>query len=80
MLQQGSSNAQIALALGVGVETVRTHARNIYRKLGVSSRRELEKLPPRPSLQEEAAAGVHPERRRSQRARDRQRRPRALMK
>jgi DNA-binding NarL/FixJ family response regulator len=41
LLQQGRSNAQIALALGVGVETVRTHARNIYRKLGVSSRREL---------------------------------------
>ncbi len=47
MLQQGSSNAQIALALHVGVETVRTHARNIYRKLGVSSRRELSALPPR---------------------------------
>jgi DNA-binding NarL/FixJ family response regulator len=41
LLQQGYSNAQIALALHVGVETVRTHARNIYRKLGVSSRREL---------------------------------------
>jgi DNA-binding NarL/FixJ family response regulator len=41
LLQQGHSNAQIALALQVGVETVRTHARNIYRKLGVRSRREL---------------------------------------
>ena len=41
LLQRGRSNAQIALALHVGVETVRTHARNIYRKLGVSSRREL---------------------------------------
>jgi DNA-binding CsgD family transcriptional regulator len=41
LLQQGRSNAQIALALQVGIETVRTHARNIYRKLGVSSRREL---------------------------------------
>jgi len=41
LLQQGRSNAQIALELQVGVETVRTHARNIYRKLGVSSRREL---------------------------------------
>jgi DNA-binding NarL/FixJ family response regulator len=41
LLQQGSSNPQIARSLGVGVETVRTHARNIYRKLGVSSRREL---------------------------------------
>jgi DNA-binding NarL/FixJ family response regulator len=44
LLQQGRSNAQIALALQVGVETVRSHARNIYRKLGVSSRREL--VPP----------------------------------
>jgi DNA-binding NarL/FixJ family response regulator len=41
LLQDGSSNAEIAAALHVGVETVRTHARNIYRKLGVSSRREL---------------------------------------
>ncbi|HEY2141497.1 MAG TPA: response regulator transcription factor [Solirubrobacteraceae bacterium] len=41
LLQQGRSNAQIALILHVSVETVRTHARNIYRKLGVSSRREL---------------------------------------
>jgi DNA-binding NarL/FixJ family response regulator len=41
LLAQGASNRQIALALGVGVETVRTHARNIYRKLGVSSRTEL---------------------------------------
>jgi DNA-binding NarL/FixJ family response regulator len=41
LLQQGHSNAQIALALGVGVETVRTHARNIFRKLGVRTRREL---------------------------------------
>jgi hypothetical protein len=29
------------VALGIGVETVRTHARNIYRKLGVCSRSEL---------------------------------------
>jgi DNA-binding NarL/FixJ family response regulator len=41
MLQGGRTNAQIAAALHIGVETVRTHARNIYRKLGVSSRREL---------------------------------------
>jgi DNA-binding NarL/FixJ family response regulator len=50
LLQLGRSNAQIALTLQVGIETVRTHARNIYRKLGVSSRRELiapPGLPPR---------------------------------
>ena len=41
LLREGRSNAQIALALSMGVETVRTHARSIYRKLGVSSRREL---------------------------------------
>jgi DNA-binding NarL/FixJ family response regulator len=43
-LQRGSSNGEIALALGVSIETVRTHARNIYRKLGVSTRRELATL------------------------------------
>jgi DNA-binding NarL/FixJ family response regulator len=41
LLQRGLSNAQIAVDLRVGIETVRTHARNIYRKLGVSSRRDL---------------------------------------
>jgi len=50
LLQQGYSNARIALALHVGVETVRTHARNIYRKLGVSSRRD---LAARPALEAE---------------------------
>src|ERR1700691_4697091 len=32
LLQQGRSNAQIALALQVGIETIRTPAHNIYRK------------------------------------------------
>ena len=41
LLHSGRSNREIAAALQIGVETVRTHARNIYRKLGVSSRREL---------------------------------------
>ena len=44
LLQDGATNAQIAHALSIGVETVRTHARNIYRKLGISSRRELAHL------------------------------------
>jgi DNA-binding NarL/FixJ family response regulator len=44
LLQDGSSNAQIAHVLSIGIETVRTHARNIYRKLGISSRRELARL------------------------------------
>jgi DNA-binding NarL/FixJ family response regulator len=45
LLRQDRSNAQIALALHVSVETVRSHARNIYRKLGVTSRRALLALP-----------------------------------
>jgi DNA-binding NarL/FixJ family response regulator len=40
-LQMRRSNAQIAADLQISVETVRTHARHIYRKLGVRSRREL---------------------------------------
>jgi DNA-binding NarL/FixJ family response regulator len=44
LLQQGRSNAEIAAALQVGVETIRTHARSIYRKLGVRTRRELANL------------------------------------
>ena len=44
LLQDGATNAQIAHSLTIGVETVRTHARNIYRKLGISSRRELARL------------------------------------
>jgi DNA-binding NarL/FixJ family response regulator len=50
MLQQGRSNMQVAVALGVGLETVRTHASNIYRKLGVTSRGQLRSLPPRAPL------------------------------
>jgi DNA-binding NarL/FixJ family response regulator len=41
LLQQGGSNARIAAELHIGIETVRTHAHNLYGKLGVSSRREL---------------------------------------
>jgi DNA-binding NarL/FixJ family response regulator len=40
-LQRRRSNAQIAGDLHISIETVRTHARHIYRKLGVASRREL---------------------------------------
>lgn len=54
LLRQGYGNAQIALELHIGVETVRTHARSIYRKLGVTSRRELIALPVAPA--EPAAA------------------------
>ena len=40
-LQLGRSNAEIAMALSVSVETVRTHARSVFRKLGVKGRRDL---------------------------------------
>ncbi len=44
LLQQGATNGQIAHSLSIGLETVRTHARNIYRKLGISSRRDLARV------------------------------------
>ena len=44
LLQQGYTNAELAHELSIGIETVRTHARNIYRKLGISTRRDLARL------------------------------------
>jgi DNA-binding NarL/FixJ family response regulator len=44
LLQLGRSNGEIAAELTVSVETVRTHARSVFRKLGVRSRRELTSL------------------------------------
>jgi DNA-binding NarL/FixJ family response regulator len=64
LLQLGRSNAQIAVTLGVGVETVRTHARNIYGKLGVSSRRELA-APPAPDPGPERSSPARPSRHRA---------------
>jgi two-component system response regulator DesR len=49
LLQTGRSNAEIALELHVSIETVRTHARRVYRKLGVRTRRELRTAPARPA-------------------------------
>src|SRR5256885_7245951 len=50
LLQEGMTNAQIAHELSIGLETVRTHARNIYRKLGIKTRRDLARFArhPRP--------------------------------
>jgi DNA-binding NarL/FixJ family response regulator len=73
LLQLGRSNAQIAVALQVGVETVRTHARNIYRKLGVSSRRELA-APPAPERRAEPGSAARSPRRRPATLRTRPRR------
>jgi len=63
LLQHGSSNPQIARELSVGVETIRTHARNIYRKLGVSSRREL-MAPPAAARPRQSTPAPAPPRRR----------------
>ncbi len=41
LLREGKSNAQIALALHIGVETVKTHVHSILGKFGVRSRVEL---------------------------------------
>jgi DNA-binding NarL/FixJ family response regulator len=57
LLQQGYTNAAIAHELSIGVETVRTHARNIYRKLGISTRRDLARLS-RPDNGPVAPAGI----------------------
>ena len=64
LLRNGRSNAQIALDLQIGIETVRTHARSIYRKLGVSSRRALVALPA-PSVVPLRPPAVRPTRRRA---------------
>ena len=77
LLQGGRSNAQIALALHIGTETVRTHARNIYRKLGISSRRELS-APPRAPAPEPRAASTQSPRRRAVSVRPRARRGHGL--
>lgn len=74
MLQQGSTNAEIAPALHVAVETVRAHARNIYRKLGVSSRRELAPIPVRP-LNDAVPSAPQPPHHPAAPTRERQRRP-----
>jgi len=41
LLGSGQKNAEIAKALQISIETARTHAKHVYRKLGVSSRGDL---------------------------------------
>ncbi|MEM6589424.1 MAG: helix-turn-helix transcriptional regulator [Pseudomonadota bacterium] len=41
LVLQGHSNGSSALALGVARETCKVHRRNLYRKLGISSQRDL---------------------------------------
>jgi DNA-binding NarL/FixJ family response regulator len=72
LLREGRSNAEIALLLQMGLETVRTHTRSIYKKLQVSSRRELI-APPRPEQAERPTPSAHRRRRTS--APTRSRRP-----
>ena len=62
LLRKGLSNAQIAVALHIGVETVRSHARGIYRKLGVSSRRALIALASSPQSRPTENVERHPRR------------------
>ena len=50
LLQDGRTNSEIAEELSIGIETVRTHARNVYRKLGVPSRRELARMAQRDAV------------------------------
>ena len=44
LLQDGCTNSEIGRELGIGLETVRTHARSVFRKLGVASRRDLVRM------------------------------------
>lgn len=41
LLRQGASNKHLALVLGVGLPTIKTHLINLFRKTGVSNRTEL---------------------------------------
>jgi len=43
LVVQGDRNKEVAQALSLSEQTVKNHLRNIFRKLGVSGRRELPK-------------------------------------
>lgn len=50
LVMQGLTNPQIAGRLFVSAQTVKTHMKNVFRKLGVSSRAELAALAARRDL------------------------------
>jgi DNA-binding NarL/FixJ family response regulator len=53
-LSRRESNAEIALALEIGIETVRTYVASVLRKLNVPSRQELIGIPISPRQEDEA--------------------------
>ena len=50
LVTEGLTNPQIAKRLFVSAQTVKTHMKNVFRKLGVSSRAELAALAARKGL------------------------------
>ncbi len=50
LVAEGLTNPQIAARLFVSAQTVKTHMKNVFRKLGVSSRAELAALATRKGL------------------------------
>jgi DNA-binding NarL/FixJ family response regulator len=50
LVTEGLTNPQIASRLFVSAQTVKTHMKNVFRKLGVSSRAELAALAARRGL------------------------------
>lgn len=50
LVTEGLTNPQIAGRLFVSAQTVKTHMKNVFRKLGVSSRAELAALAARKGL------------------------------
>jgi DNA-binding CsgD family transcriptional regulator len=50
LVTEGLTNPQIASRLFVSAQTVKTHMKNVFRKLGVSSRAELAALATRRGL------------------------------
>ena len=50
LVTEGLTNPQIAQRLFVSAQTVKTHMKNVFRKLGVSSRAELAALAARREL------------------------------